>query len=341
MKKTLSLILALCALLLSGCAKQPSAPERVQAPEESQAPAVTAPAETVPETAQPAETVPETAHFEGNTETVCGELVLQIPCEYAELLITDIMPEAWDEHWTPLFSLSELDSLTAFERDHPDGEWGTGWLCTVSRLDRIGFEEYVCEDNTGSALFARDGDDRYYIISRPTGVRLYRSGDVPDEASQEQWQKLSEWAETLTDSLIERNSLTPYDASELFRYDYTYAGKHVELACRFPDEPMDLAVLSLSQPERQGEGGIWCVERVLYVYSEFGLTVTQLVFPAALGFDETAAEHYARLQRECDAGEHSELLTPEGAAVHYARLVSWQFGEDISETDFKPIVTLG
>jgi len=86
---------------------------------------------------------------------------------------------------------------------------------------------------------------------------------------------------------------------------------------------------------------VWCVERVHFVYSEYDWTVTQLVFPAALGIDETAEAYYTRLQEECDAGGHAELLTPEGAALDYAKRVAWLFGEDVSETDFTRVESLG
>ena len=104
---------------------------------------------------------------------------------------------------------------------------------------------------------------------------------------------------------------------------------------------MDLVILSLSQPVRQGEGGIWCVERVRFVYSEYDWTDTQLVFPAALGIDQTAADYYAQLQAACDAGEQTELLTPRGAALDYARRGAWIFGEDVSASDFELSESVG
>jgi hypothetical protein len=257
-------------------------------------------------------------------------------------VLADRGPEAWSEHWQPLLSLTEKASVEDFARDHPGEDWGVGWICTLARLDRIGFEEWASGDDTGTSLFARDDAGNYYLISRPTDVRLYRSGgEAAEGAGLEGWNALNDWAEGLSDTLIGRNGLTAYDAHELFDYDYTYPGAHVELGCRFPGEPMDLAVLSLSQPARQGEGGVWCVERIRFVYSDYGWTETHLVFPAALGIDEAAAAYYERLQAECDAGGHDELLTPRGAAQDYARRSAWLFGEDISASDFVEIRALG
>ncbi|MBQ9458534.1 MAG: hypothetical protein IJU66_01205 [Oscillospiraceae bacterium] len=328
MKRFIAALLMLCALFLAGCAKAepPAAP--------MQSPPVETPA------AKP-EAIPPAPPADEPEELICGALAIPIPREYAALLVTDVEPEAWNEHWTPLFSISEAASLDAFERDYPGEDQGMGWLCSVSRLDRIGFEDWACSETPGTRLFAKAGEDCYYLFCEPTDVRLYRSAEAPDEASAAQWSELTQWAQTLPQTIIERNSLTAYDASELFRYDYTYGGEHVELGCRFPGQPMDLVILSLSQPVRQGEGGVWCVERVRSVYSSYDWTVTQLVFPAALGIDETAADCYARLQDECDAGEHVDLLTPEGAALDYARRVSWLFGEDVSATDFERIESLG
>ena len=75
--------------------------------------------------------------------------------------------------------------------------------------------------------------------------------------------------------------------------------------------------------------------------SDYNFTDTQLVFPVAFGVDEAAADYYARLQAECSAGEHPELLTPTGAALDYARRVTWIFGEDVSATDFERIELVG
>lgn len=336
MKRLIAALLALCMLALAGCAKkeEPSAP--AAPPEVTVEPAPAQPSEPEPEPPEPAAS--------DAAELVCGGLALSIPNEYGALLTIDTEPEAWSEHWTPLVSLSETASLEAFAKDHPGEDWGMGWLCSISRLDRIGFEEWASGDSTGSRLFARDGEDNYYLLSSPTDVRLYREGGVDGSGEVEgmdDWTALNAWADTLPEAIIERNGLTAYDAGDLFGADYTYGGEHAELGYRIPGEACDLIVLSLSQPARQGEGGVWCVERVRYVYSDYGWTNMHLVFPAALGFDETAAAYYARLQKECDAGKNTDLLTPAGAALDYARRVTWLFGEDVSATDFERIEAVG
>ena len=334
MKRSLTLLLALTLILLAGCSRKTepqSAPNAAPAAEQS-VPAAEAPQPSQP-TEQPTPTEPES---DADVYAFDG-IEIAVPAAYRDVLDVEPSPEAWNEHWTPLISFSHLASVEAYQRDNPDqasaSEEGIGWIGTVLRLDRVGFEDWLSGERNGSLLFAVDGAERYYLLSTPTDVRVYE----PDEA----WTALNEWARDLPDTLIERNGLTAYDAGELFEADYTYAGEHVDLGYRFPGEPMDLIVLSLSQPAAQGEKGVWCVERVRYVYSEYSFTDTQLVFPVSFGVDEPAAEYYARLQAECDAGEHPELLTTVGAALDYARRTAWIFGEDVSDADFELIEAAG
>lgn len=336
MKRILIALLALCFLLLAGCAKR-NAPPAEPEPEE--------PVQTVtpdePQSAPPEQ--PEPEPFDGVTEITCGGLVIPIPYEYAELMLVETDIEPWMEHWTPLVSFSETASVEAGMLDHPDEDWGDGWLCTLVRLDRIGFENWISGDLTGTYLFARDGEDTYYLMLQPTDVRFYRAeGTEQTEEDFGQWGQLNAWADELPAAILERNDLIAYNASDLFEADYTYGGEHVDYSYQVPMVLTEQLILSLSQPARQGEGGIWCVERIRQIYSD-NYTDMRLVFPVALGVDETAADYYAHLQSECDAGLHPELLTPQGAALDYARndAVKWLFGEDVSETDFEPVESLG
>ena len=329
MKKFFAALLALCVLAFAGCAKH-NTPDVV--PEEPPRPALEPDTPAVPDP----EPIPEPP--DEMLVDALG-LTIPIPAQYAELLSVETELEAWSEHWTPLASFSETASVEAGQLDHPDTDCGDGWLCTIVRLDRVGFEEWAGEDSTGTRVFARDGEETYYLLSQPTDVRFYRTGGSQDGI--EQWQALCAWADGLSAQIIERNGLSAYDASELFAVDYIYPGAHVDLICRFPGEAMDQAILTLSQPVRQGEGGIWCVERVRYVYSEYDWANTQLVFPASFGVGEAAATYYAQMQTACDAGEYPELLTPAGAAVDYARRAATLFGEDVSVTDFEVVESLG
>lgn len=330
MKRFLPLLLAVCLLALAGCKDEPAvAPEPPTPVAPAVEPAEPPPAPVTVDEPEPPAATERVFDFDG--------LEIPVPTAFEPLLFIESEPEAWNEHWTPLISFSHLASVEAYQRDYPDqasaSEEGVGWICTVLRLDRVGFEDWLSGERSGSSLFAVDGAGQYYLLSTPTDVRVYE----PDEA----WTALCEWAQTLPDAIVARNALTAYDASELFEADYTYAGEHVDLGYRLPGEPMDLIVLSLSQPATQGESGVWCVERVRYVYSEYSFTDTQLVFPVSFGADEPAADYYARLQAECDAGEHPELLTTLGAALDYAKRTAWLFGEDVSDGDFELIEAVG
>ena len=334
MKCITSALLALCILAgLAGCAKQEAEQSPVDTPD---------PAPVVEAAPTPAEPPEETL-----TVYRCGDLEIPVPAEYVPLLSIDTELEPLSEHRQPLFSVSEQASLDAFALDHPGEDWGMGWMCSITLLDRVGFESWVCEENNGSRIFATGGDGQYYLASYPSDVRLYRpgdaaaSGEVPEDV--EGWSILNEWANSLPEQIIEQNGLTAYDARDLLESDYTYDGRHIELAYRVTNDVMDTVLLALSQPARQGEGGIWCVERIRFVYSDYSWTDSHLVFPAALGIDEPASDYYARLQERCDAGESPELLTAQGAALDYAKneSVAWLFGEDVSETDFETVESLG
>ena len=340
MKHIISLLLALAMLTLAACGEKETAPAASPETETPNVPAAVVPDEPAapdeaPETPRAAEE-PEEPEATDVIFTFDG-VELPVPTELEPLLIIESEPEAWNEHWTPLISFSHRASVEAYERDNSGDasarEEGIGWICTVMRLDRVGFEDWLSGERSGSALFAVDDAEHYYLISTPTDVRVYE----PDAA----WTALNEWAMTLPRTIITRNALTAYDAHELFDSDYTYQGEHVDLGCRFPGQPMDLIILSLSQPATRGEGGIWCVERARYVYSEYSFTDTQLVFPVSFGVDETSADYYARMQAECDAGGHPELLTAAGAALDYAKRAAWIFGEDVSNADFELIETAG
>ena len=247
----------------------------------------------------------------------CGGIQIGIPTEYLDQLIvtTDFAPSNSAEEGTCLIAVNEKASVEAAKADF--GEDIMGFLFRIEKLSQAGYEHYVCGGREGCDAFAKDGEN-YYICTTATDVQFYRSGGEIDTTSQEwkNWETLFDMGSTVRADMIARNGLTAYSDDQFFNKEFTYGGGHAYMKyCpyfTFDGTKREYQTLVLSQPVRQGEGGIWCVERFYdvygYVYSYFPST-------DIIGSDDvTAEEYYNRLQKECDAGSRSDILTPLGAA---------------------------
>lgn len=245
-----------------------------------------------------------------------GGVELPVPLEYGELVELEFPEEGG--HWRTLFTCREKASLDAGARSHPGEDMGDGWIFSIARLDQIAFEEWLTEEEGGSYLFARDETGGYYLYTYPIDVRFHRpEGDAEGAGS---WTELDEWGATVPDALVARNAaLREYDVFSLYRRESLYDGAHATVLYERGESAENPVYFRLAQPVRQGTGGVWCVERVEYEYTEDGWTDTHLVFPAGYGVEMTAEDYYVRLQEECDAGGHAELLTPMGAALAFTR----------------------
>ena len=161
----------------------------------------------------------------------------------------------------------------------------------------------------------------------PTDVQYYRSGADPLYEGEDwsDWCTMVEQVEDVKRDFIARNGLQEYDGSEYYDREFTYDGEHrYMLFYPYYDEP-DTArengftweeagwTLILSQPVKQGEGGIWCVER----WFDNRNPDWYLVFPTGSGM--ASADYYNMLQSEADETGESEFLTPEGAAMAWAK----------------------
>ena len=186
-----------------------------------------------------------------------------------------------------------------------------GLICSVLRYSRWELEQLLTGDMGGCAVFARDEDElgeRYYLLYTPTDAQFFPAGGgVADTESDEfaRWTELKRTVPALVaDGITGANGLTPCTTGELTA-DYTYeSGEHIQIRYSYiEDEAYDDVVLILSQPSRQGEGGIWCVER--YIDAERNV---YLCFPGAVG--EEARDYYDRAQRRVDAGEEQWRLEP-------------------------------
>ena len=200
--------------------------------------------------------------------------------------------------------------MEAMEKDYGSGAGG-GFLFGISAMDQVGFEQFLQYDYSGCDVFARD-ETWYYAKTYPTDVQFYRSGDMFDTQSEDwkQWETLNALGNQVWQDFMDRNGLTPYSQWEVRNRPFTWEGNHAYAKYytyyNFDGSKSEFNTLLLSQPVKQGAGGLWCVERF---YDEYGNLC--LYFPES---DVPAAEYYAALQSECDAGLHPELLTPLGAA---------------------------
>ena len=315
MVKKRVLCLLLTGSLLSGCAQ--SSPSMSNTP-------------TTPESAPPpdipaAQTVPEQAVAVYDFDTV----QIALPMEYFDQIIVETGPDDCeaDQPLYPrtLMTVCEKASVEAAEADFGNAA-GIGFLWGFCELDEAAFQNHLAFEPPGSTLFAKK-DGLYYAYLYPTDVQFYRSGDMADATAEEwsQWETLNMLGEQVCRDFMERNGLESCNAWEFYERPFTWEGSHAYVQYypyyTFDGSKREFDTLVLSQPARQGEGGIWCVERVYDVYGTLSLH-----FPDG---DIPAAEYYAALQAECDTGQHPELLTPLGTAGHFV-LESLRHSEAIS-----------
>lgn len=323
MRRFLTLFLLTCLVVaLTACGGQ-SPPEAVPDPVDE------APEAEIPEAPESPETPPNSD--KSYTVYDCGGIAVALPTKYLDQLIVDTEFSDMPRIWKPLISVYERASAEAAEAEWGDRS-GMGFLFGLLTMDRVGLERYLCEDIPGMKIIA-EGDERYYAQIFPTDVRFYRPGGAIDTESADwrNWIVLERIAETAAADMIRRNGLTSYDGTEFL--GCTWEGVHAYF--RFyhrGDDSYDAYgeatryVLVLSQPVRQGEGGIWCLDRWMYEGGD-----PMIYFPDS---GLPAAEYYARLQMACDGGEHPELLTPAGAA---AAFVEDYFGIEPAPEDLQPL----
>lgn len=227
-------------------------------------------------------------------------LTVALPADLTGELLVDT-----EETGEIFFSVYQRSS---YEAGGGGGIEGMGWLFSIARYDQVEFEQTLGLDNSGLRFFAR-GDGWYYACLTPTDVRFYSESE--DQRSElAVWEELNRRlpGEVLPD-FTARNGLEPFTSSDYLTADGTlWDSRHYYVNYHTPDWSESITLL-LSQPARQGEGGIWCVEGTFN--NQIG--GSGLVLPRDTGM--TAADYYAQLQEQADQGRQNELLTPEGAAL--------------------------
>ena len=286
----------------------------------------------------------------------CGGVKIGLPKKYTDQLIvrTDFTSDDYSTAagGTPLIKVSEKASVEAGKAEGISD--GVGWLFTISRLTRAQYEQYILGDRSGEFAFAASGKadagryaapvyDTYFVLSGASDVQFYRSGAelTIDSPEWKNWEELYDMSGDVCADMVARNGLTDYSDDDFFSQDFTYDSGHAYVKCypyyTFDGSTAQYDTLVLSQPQKQGEGGVWCVERW---YDEYGSCYPY--FPGAdVGGAEngTAAEYYARLQRACDTAaktdtEEAQQLTPLGAAKWFAANAGWYTSPDTADGSF-------
>lgn len=276
---------------------------------------------------EPVQNPPSQDGGEDVTVYDCGGLDAALPNEYLDLLLVDTdFPDA-GEGWKPLISVYEKESYETAKEEYGGGG---GFLFGFLVMDQAAFEQHISSDGSGIDVFATDGE-RYYAYTYPTDVQFCRPGGVIDTESEDwkTWEKLNELGPLVREDFLTRNNLQSFSVQD-FLGQLDESGDHVVLQY-FPyfaaeGEEHVYDHLLLRQPARQGEGGLWAVDQWLDEHGN-----QYLYFPDS---GKPAAEHYAELQDQCDAGEHPELLTPVGAAEAF---VKDYFGHETIEGSFEQV----
>ena len=191
-----------------------------------------------------------------------------------------------------------------------------GWIGSVIRWDQLRYEqEYLrCGGGSGGlSFFARDAN-WYYGWSGPTDVRFYRADGTSQaelEAGEEQWRELMlRLPDEIQADFLARNGLEAFE-DDFFTRDFVWDSRtHYYASYHTPDYSASLTLV-LSQPARQGEGGVWCVEQ--WVDNAYGTAYR--VLPDTGGL--LAADYFAQLQDQADQGQRPGLLDPEQAALEW------------------------
>ncbi len=267
---------------------------------------------------------PETSQPRADTSSaVPQEGLLENPLLYEADGYTVALPREWEGRvLINVDELQETELISVHEKESYEqslADWksqGAGFLFGFVAYDQVEYEEYLCREGTGLRIFARD-QDYYYGEQYPTDVQYYRSGVefLYEGEGWNAWLAMVDQIEAVKQDFIARNGLQEYDGSELYDRDFTYDGEHRYVACFSGDGDAlenDRVLLVLSQPVKQGEGGVWCVERC------FHDSVTQWFYSFPTESGMAAADYYPMLQSRADAGEDTTHLTSEGAARAWA-----------------------
>lgn len=175
---------------------------------------------------------------------------IAIPKGYADKLLID-----------PDEPVGEGILLSVYQKSAYEKYKGMGRLFSIVRYTEAQYEQFLSTDGSGARFFAKEESKEgplYYGLFTPTDVQ-----SVDDHDAFRTLQ--SSLIEFVKSDLLERNHLTAYSDDEFFARTYTYDSEHVFINY-YPyfaenGSKDEVWTLFLSQPVKQGDYGIWCVER--------------------------------------------------------------------------------
>ena len=229
------------------------------------------------------------------------DLQLAIPSDLDDKLLVEL-PEEGEDFLVCVWEKRSYEAAGG-------GDTDMGWLFTLVRWDQATYEQYLISDGSGVQPFGyRDG--WYYVWLTASDVRFYSNSqdEAVIQAQEAEWTNLNKrLPEEVRPDFLARNRLEAYEDSMYFHDGYVWESDHRYVYFRTENWGESITLL-LSQPIKQGTGGIWCVEG--WMDNNYG--TRYLVLPRDTG--TTAADYYTALQQQADGGHENGLLDPLSAA---------------------------
>ena len=236
MKRILCILLCAALLLaLTACASKTDAPDAGTPQSENAAQAEPAPAEDPAQT--PAiEPAPEDAAnsmpdifnepMDDSSVYVKDGLKLAVPNEFYNLVLVGMgSPLFGDDN---LFSVREIASMEAGERSHPGEDWGEGALFGIGRMSEDEVHDLLSGYLNNEQVFARDAENNYYVLYRPSDVRFFRENmeNIADSPDIQIWSEMNDWAASIPELFTELNGLEAWNhggsEAEMMLYRIAY-----------------------------------------------------------------------------------------------------------------------
>jgi len=281
----------------------------------------------------------------------CNGYKLGIPKAYESQLIVNTSASSSNFYLNYGKYLCDVSGKQSWDASKAAGCENGGSLFSFYSFTQAQYEQFLSQpDWSGLSIFAKD-DSLYYCCGTPTDVQYYPStGNKVDQDSDEfkQWLALLDLTKPIEQDFIARNHLTAFSDEDVRSQPYTYDSKHMEIRY-YPYYSINgskeqYMCLVLSQPAKQGDGGIWCVERF---YDEKGLQY--LWYPGKQYYEAvtgektgsetfTASNCYAAMQKRSDSGKEKTFLDPLSVAkIFTLNCGYWQKDATLADGSFEII----